>query len=263
MIPLGLGRRAFGEHPGSYDAARPAYPEWVFHLLRETCGLRPSVSTFEIGPGTGIATRRLLELGADPLIAVEPDHQLATFLLSRNSPNQALKVVTSTFEAADLQNKSFDLGVSATSFHWMREEPALNKVAKLLRPRGWWAMFWNVFGDARRSDPFKEATKHLFKEVSSPTAGHSELAFALDTQVRIDALRRVGAFDHIEHRAIEWPLILNSDQTRALYATFSDISIRPDREQLLNEVQRIACNKFHGRVTRNIVTSVYVARRRG
>ena len=55
---------------------------------------------------------------------------------------------------------------------------------------------------------------------------------------------------------------LDPDQTVALYATYSDINIRPDREAILTELGRIARDEFHGRVTRNMVTSLYVARHR-
>src|ERR1700758_1747542 len=73
------GRRAFGADPEGYHAARPAYPERVFEILRQRCGLRPSCRTFEIGGGTGVCTRRLVELGASPLVVVEPDARLAAF----------------------------------------------------------------------------------------------------------------------------------------------------------------------------------------
>jgi hypothetical protein len=88
-----FGRRAFGGDPGGYDAARPAYPDWVFDFLCERCGLAPNAVTFEIGAGTGTATRRLL-LGANPLLAIEPDARLATFL-RETIPDKALTVVTS------------------------------------------------------------------------------------------------------------------------------------------------------------------------
>jgi SAM-dependent methyltransferase len=147
-----FGCQAFGIDPGGYHAARPAYPDWVFDVLCERCGLAPNAVTFEIGPGTGTATRRLLELGAKPLVAVEPDHRLAAFL-RETVPDEALTVVISTFEEAVLGETSFDLGLSATAFHWREEDLALNKVAKLLRPGGWWAMIWNTFGDQHRPDP--------------------------------------------------------------------------------------------------------------
>src|SRR5437667_5040204 len=102
-----FGRQAFGLDPGGYHTARPSYPEWVFDVLRERCGLAPNAITFEIGAGTGTATRRLFELGANPLIAVEPDDRLATFL-RRTLPDKAVTVLIAPFEEAALPEASFD-----------------------------------------------------------------------------------------------------------------------------------------------------------
>ena len=253
-----FGRQAFGGNPGGYHAARPAYPDWVFEVLCERCGLAPGAATFEIGPGTGIATRRLLELGADPLVAVEPDDRLAAFL-RESIADGSLRVVISTFEETLLREASFDLGLSATAFHWLDEDLALTKVARLLRPGGWWAMVWNTFGDPHRPDPFHEATKIILNGPSSPGGG--DAPFALDAEARLAALERTHAFDSVEHQTSAWSLILDPDQTVALYATYSNVNIRPDREAVLTELGRIASDEFHGRVTRNMITSLYVARR--
>ena len=87
-----FGRQAFGENPASYHSSRPEYPDWVYATLAAGCGLRRNASVFEIGAGTGTATRRLLDLGADPLTAVEPDQRLADFLRT-NNPDKALTMV--------------------------------------------------------------------------------------------------------------------------------------------------------------------------
>jgi SAM-dependent methyltransferase len=256
-----FGRRAFGVDPAGYHAARPDYPEWVFDVLCERCSLARKSATFEIGAGTGKATRRLLELGAQPLVAVEPDDRLAGFL-RETVRNEALTVVISTFEEAVLREASFDVGFSATAFHWLNEDLALAKVATLLRPGGWWAMVWNTFGDPHRPDPFHEATKTLLDGASSPANGVSDVPFALDTEARLSALERTRAFDIVDHRAAAWSLVLDPDQTVALYATYSNINIRPDRGAVLIELGRIARDEFQGRVTRNLITSLYTARRR-
>ena len=157
---------------------------------------------------------------------------------------------------------SFDLGVCATAFHWLQEDLALGKVAKLLRPTGWWAMVWNVFGDAQRADPFHEATKHFLQGPESPAEGKEGIPFALDAESRIAALKRTDAFDRIEHQTCAWSLVLNADQTAALYRTYSNINIRADREAVIAELRRVAREEFDDRVTRNMTTSLYVARRR-
>jgi SAM-dependent methyltransferase len=260
VIGRQFGRQAFGGDPSNYHTARPAYPEWVFELLCQRCGLAAQTATFEIGAGTGIATRRLLELGASPLMAIEPDKRMATFL-ARNPPDPALRVITSSFEEADLAEESFDLGVSATAFHWLSEEEALKKVARLLRPGGWWAMCWQVFGDPSRADPFHEATRLLLQGPGSPAEGIGPLPFALDTKARLAALQRVEAFQAVEYFSNSWSLELNVEQTVNLYATYSNITIRLDRESVLAELARIARQDFGGKVIRNMVTSLYIAQR--
>ena len=260
-LNLEFGRQAFGADPGAYHAARPAYPDWVFGVLRSRCGLKDDTSTFEIGAGTGLATRALLDFGANPLIAVEPDDRLANFL-RESMPDKALTLIVSPFEEAILPEADFDLGISATAFHWLNEERALAKVVKLLRPGGWWAVFWNEFGDPNRSDPFHEATKDLLEGPNSPAAGDGLLPFSLDVKARMGALERMGAFDVIEHRANSWSLMLDPDQLVALYATYSNIKARSDREAVLAELGRIARTQFNGSVIRNMITSLYIARRR-
>jgi len=255
-----FGRRAFGRDPAGYDAARPAYPDWVFEVLRAR-GLAPGAAVFEIGAGTGIATRRLLALGARPLVAVEPDDRLATFLRT-TVPDDALSVVVAPFEDAVLPPAGFDVGFSATAFHWLPEDLALAKVAALLRPGGTWAMVWNVFADANRPDPFHDATQSLFAAAPRPSRRTDADHVALDAGARIAAIERTGAFDEVEHRARAWSLVLDPDQTVALYASYSTIDARPDREAVLAELRRVARDQFGGRVIRNMITSLYVARRR-
>src|SRR6266540_6750627 len=107
-------RRLFGGDPGGYDRAQPDYPSRVYEILTARCGLRSGAATLEIGPGTGLATRRLLALGADPLVAVEPDARLAGFLAEvvQGAPT-AIDIRVVPFEEVELPPASFDLVASA------------------------------------------------------------------------------------------------------------------------------------------------------
>ena len=262
VINLNFGRQAFGADPAGYDTVRPGYPAWVFETLRDHCGLGPDTVVFEIGAGTGKATRPMLDMGVAVLVAVEPDQRLAGYL-RETVPDKALEVVISSFEDAELMDASFDLGMCATAFHWLDEDQALAKVVRLIRPGGWWAMVWNVTGDPERADPFHEATKVLLAGPSSPSReGEGQVPFALDTKARMAALESTELFENIEHQTAAWSMILDPVQVMALYGTYSNINIRPDREAVLAELGRIARDEFGGRVTRNMVTSLYIARRK-
>jgi SAM-dependent methyltransferase len=259
-IPRQIGRQAFGLDPAGYDAARPDYPEWTYDALRTRCGLGSGTAVFEIGAGTGKATRRLLGEGVRRLMAIEPDPRLAEFLTGNNA-HPALRVQISAFEDVKLEAGDYDLGISATSFHWLEEDAALHKIARLLRPGGWWAAMWNVFGDDSRPDPFHVATRELLNGPSGASEGDRGIPFGLDADARRAAIDRTGAFDSAESMMSRWSLVLDAEQTMALYATYSNVTIRADREAVLAELGRIARDDFGNRVVRNMTTSLYLARR--
>jgi hypothetical protein len=72
--------------------------------------------------------------------------------------------------------------------------------------------------------------------------------YALDAAARLTALERTRAFDNIEYQTSAWSRVLDPAQTVALYGTDSNINVRLDRERLLDELGRIAREKFQGRV---------------
>lgn len=260
-VDLKFGREAYGADPAGYHAVRPAYPDWVFEMLVERGCLAKGTAAFEIGAGTGIATQKLVELGANPLVIIEPDVRMAGFLCDTIQAD-GLSVLSAPFEEAPLPENSFDFGFSATSFHWLNEEVALTKIAKSLRPGGWFGMVWNIFGVYNRYDAFHEATKELLAGPMSPAEGPGMTPFGLNFESRIAALERTNAFDSIEYKVSEWPWILDTTQTVALYSTFSNIIIRPDKETLLTQLGQVATEQFAGRVTRNMATCLYLARRK-
>ena len=255
------GRHVFTGTVDAY-AARPDYPDRVYDILRDRCRLGPTSRVLEIGAGSGQATKRLIESGAH-VVALEQSDALAEQLLERFETAPSLEVVVSTFEDAKLAPASFDLVTAATAFHWLDQEQALPKIATILGPAGWLALWWNEFGDPGRPDPFHDATEPLLRDLASgPSFGSRGIPYALDVAARTSALTRHG-FRDVEHEAERWTLRLDAPQTRRLYATFSNIARleHSQREMILDEIERIAEVEFGGRVERNMVTPVYTAHR--
>lgn len=262
-LDLAYGRSAFGDDPAAYHAARPSYPEALWARLDERCGLRAGTPVFEVGPGTGIATERLLAAGANPLLAIEPDARMARFLEQRLG-SAALDVLNAPFETAVLPEGQFGLGVSATAFHWLDQASALAKIGAALRPGGWWAMWWMNFGPEGAPDPFEAATRHLFSETPrSPAHGRpGGPSFAMDREARLNDLAQAGLSD----AAVDyWPLTLALETPRlqALYATYSPVQALPPvkRAAFLAELGAIADGDFGGQVERPFSTILYTARR--
>jgi SAM-dependent methyltransferase len=262
-ISLAEGRHAFGNDPSGYAAARPDYPDELYERLAQRCGLRAGTAVFEIGAGTGLATRRLLTLGAAPLRAIEPDPRLAAFL-RQTVPHRSLQVDQSTFEEADLPPVSFDLGTAATSFHWLNQVDALAKVRRTLKAGGWWAMWWTHFGADKEYDAFRTATKHLFIDIPrSPSQGRQgRPEFPLDREARLHDLSAAG-FQMAEVDLWRWTLRYDTHRLLDLYRTFSPVAMLEPKKRnlLLDELGRVADQQFGGSVERPFITVMYTARR--
>lgn len=212
--------------------------------------------------GTGQATRRLLAFGADPLVTVEPDPALAAYLGDALGARIELWVVA--LEDAALPKGYFDLAVAASSFHWVEEEAGLAKLFSALRPGGWLALWWTLFGHDDEPDVFIMTTSPLLEGLhSSPTVGEEGRSpHALDSFARFTAMRAAG-FADVDHELVAWSANWDTAGIRALYSTFSPIARLGDarKTEILDEIARIAEVDFGDRVERTLLTSIFTARR--
>ncbi|MFI5413620.1 MAG: class I SAM-dependent methyltransferase [Candidatus Lutacidiplasmatales archaeon] len=261
-----MRKSAFGRDPEAYDHARLRYPPRIYEILTSRCGLRPGAVVLEIGPGTGIATRELLRRGANPITLIEPDRRLVRYLVSSLGPG-GVRAQTSVvpFERAKLPAGHFDLAVAATSFHWLPERLALRKVARALKPGGWWASWNNHYGDSYRPSQFHRAIQPLYRKLAGgSTAWPYAKAFAMKERTkRLRGLESVRQFDRISREDVRWKVSLNTARVRALWGTFSEIITLPPRrrEWFLTELGRIGDEQFDGTITFPMVTPIYTARR--
>lgn len=253
---------SFDRAAAGYDA-RPGYPARVYEILTARCHLGDGDRVVEIGPGAGQATRPLVELGAR-VVAVEPGPALAQRLaeLMHGAP---IDVVVSAFESADLPEGAFDFVVGATSFHWVDPEVGVAKAAAALRDGGWLALWWTVWGDDDRPDPFHEALEPILTTKAPQIVGDQfgATAFLNDIEARVSYIARSGAFGPVTRELIKWEARHDPVGLRRMFATFGAWILLPDalREQVLDDVEHLARDEFGGVVRRPYQTVVYVAQR--
>jgi SAM-dependent methyltransferase len=255
------GRHLFGLDPSVYEAGRPQYPAALYAALEERCDLREATRILEVGPGTGLVTRRLLESGAS-VVAVEPNPNLAMFLRAAFGPE--LQVLEAVFEEADVGDGEFDLAVAATSFHWVDQERGLPRLGRALRPGGAVAVWWTLFQDPTALDEFSLAAEQIlgprrlfaFEEPDRPP-------FQLDTEHRLRDLRQWGGLDDVQAEIIRTPTVLDAGQVRALYASVATVlQLGPDEQRsVLDELEALVRERFGGEIERLFVTALYTGRR--
>jgi len=145
----------------AYQRGRPGYPEALFDRLLEISALAPGASVADLGAGTGLATRPLLDRGLR-VVAVEPSAEMLSAAETLLGARPGLDLVAGTAEATGLDDASVDLVVAAQAFHWFEPEATRRELGRILRPGGLVGLIWN----ARRSggEAFLEAYEALLVE---------------------------------------------------------------------------------------------------
>lgn len=258
-------RMFFNADAAAYQRGRPPYPDAVFSLLRERCGLKAGTRVLEIGPATGLATGPLLDAGAD-VVAVEPGESLAAALvadLASRFGGDRLEVRVSDFETVDLTGE-FDLAVAATALHWLDPATSTAKIAGFVRPGGWLAAWWNDFGDVKRPTVFRDRLDAVYHDLlPGETGGYrASRSHVLDTRRWSAQLTAGGFFEDVEVEIIEWWQTLTAQTARELWSTFPNIGeLAPEaRQEFLTRLGAIV-DELGGTVEDPRLTVVYTARR--
>src|SRR5919112_5507394 len=126
-----------------YDEVRPGYPEDLFDDVIALSRIPAGGRVLEIGCGTGQATVPFARRGYR-ILCVELGENMAAVARRNLEGYPRTEVRTGTFEDSPLEEKAFDLAISATAFHWLDPAVAYPKAAGALRDGGSLALFWNV-----------------------------------------------------------------------------------------------------------------------
>lgn len=144
----------------NYIKYRPTYPTALLDLLSTRCNLNPKHVIADVGSGTGILTEMFLKHG-NPVFAVEPNAEMrgaAEQLLGRY-PN--FTSVGAGAEATTLRSQSVDFVTAAQAFHWFDHPAARAEFIRILKPRGWITLVWNM---PRINTPFEKEYDDLWRD---------------------------------------------------------------------------------------------------
>ena len=134
----------FSDRVDNYAKFRPGYPDVMLRLLRNI--VAPPAMVADIGSGTGILTRQLLDSGYE-LFAVEPNDRMRAEAERTLSDHPYFRSVRGTAEATTLHDRSVDLIACAQAFHWFDRIRAKLEFCRILKGTGSVAIVWNEWLD--------------------------------------------------------------------------------------------------------------------
>ncbi|NSW91142.1 MAG: class I SAM-dependent methyltransferase [Firmicutes bacterium] len=132
----------FSDRVENYIKYRPGYPKEFIDYLYINTGFSTESIIADIGSGTGILTRLLLDRGSH-VIGVEPNKEM------RNAAEKLLEEypkfisVEGTAEATGLSDKSVDHIICAQAFHWFNRDACKKEFERILKAGGKVVLVWN------------------------------------------------------------------------------------------------------------------------
>lgn len=177
---------SFGAAAGTYERARPSYPDAAIGWLLPPGARR----VLDLGAGTGKLTRGLAGRGLE-VIAVEPSAGMRG-QLARVLPD--VPVLAGTAEQIPLAGRAVDAVLVAQAWHWADPPRAVPEAARVLRPGGRLGLLWNIRDE--RADWVAELGAILHGENDPERASASD---------RVSAAPVIGPpFGAAERFDVEW-----------------------------------------------------------
>lgn len=237
-----------------YHQFRPRYPQAVIDTL-EGYGLTTGSIVADIGAGTGISAELFLNYGCT-VYAVEPNAEMraASEYYYGNQPN--FRAVNGGAEATTLADHSIDWIVAGQAFHWFDHATARGEFARILRPNGYAALFWNDRAD--NLSPFVDEYNAVMKRFDVEQGATARAKELLATDEQLDAFFAPHGY---ELHALPNPVTYDWDslQGRALSSSYAPLPGHERHSEMIAALREVYDrHQVGGQVRMDYVARVYV-----
>jgi len=133
----------FNQKAGSYSLGRPNYASQLIDMLYAEQGFNRQSVIADIGSGTGILSKQLLEKGST-VYAVEPNDDMRAGAENTLKSFRNFHSVNGTAEQTTLDANSVDFITVAQAFHWFDAALFQEECKRILKPNGKVFLIWNT-----------------------------------------------------------------------------------------------------------------------
>ncbi len=185
----------FTELADAYAKYRPGYSNLLVSSLIGSLDVPFSnVRVADVGAGTGIFTRQLLEKEPASMVAIEPNEEMLK--AGQQASDSNITWVLAGAESTGLAAASVDLVSMASSFHWPNTNDALAEFDRILDSGGVFTALWNP--RITEKSPIELAIDGLLESEygvkTRVSSGRGEFANGLE-----DTLQKSGVFKSVSY----------------------------------------------------------------
>lgn len=150
----------FTDRVDDYKKYRPGYPDEIANYLIDKCGLSDKSKIADIGSGTGIFSKILLDKGLN-VIAVEPNDAMRGQAEKDLAGYSNFTSIKAGAEELPFEDNSIDLITAAQAFHWFDISKCKIEFRRVLKADSRLALVWN---ERLHDTPFLIDFEQLLKD---------------------------------------------------------------------------------------------------
>ena len=132
----------FSDRVSNYIKYRPSYPQELVDALANVCHLSSQSRIADVGSGTGIFTRLMLDKDCY-VSGVEPNRNMREAAEQQLAGYNKFCSIDGQSERTGLDDSSIDLITAAQSFHWFEAGDTRQEFLRILKPGAYVALVWN------------------------------------------------------------------------------------------------------------------------
>jgi SAM-dependent methyltransferase len=233
--------RSFDAWAPDYDRYRPRYPHALFDHIAAKLALPAQPQVADLGAGTGRASLAMAERGWH-VTAVEPGGPMLEVLRARAADARlSVRTAQAPAERTGLPAAAVDLVTAAQAFHWFDRPRAVAEMARILRPRGGVALFWNVRDETRSAfvAGYHELLQAWFGDAD--TGRHAQAGRATGRHETHAALTDAPEFGEVELDEVAHELSMTADDFVGMAFTASYVQSLepPDQDRFGAELKTL------------------------
>jgi len=222
----------FSDRVDDYVRYRPDYPPALIEWLQREQGVDAAWRVADVGAGTGISSKMFLDAGYR-VTAVEPNAPMRAAAERWLQAYENFDAVDGKADATGLPDASVDLVTVAQAFHWFDQETTRREFARILRPRGLAAIWWN----SRRltGTRFLEGYEALLQQFGTDYASVAE-RYADDERMRAwfgAGFRGSARFEHAQRLDFE------ALRGRLMSSSYAPQAGHPQHEPMLRALREL------------------------